>query len=1196
MTLETAWRVARYSLLVLGVALFAQSLRRLGLSDMVEGMSRVGWGFAAILLLSGAREAARTLAWLRAVEGPVQLPFLPAVRARLAGEALSTLLPMGILVGEPAKAAHVKRRLPLSSALNALAVEFAFYSGSVVLLFGAGAIALAAAHQVPRGVATVSLVAVSAMVLGIMKQSANPRPAPPQSATLQSAIAAQDSPSEAPPPEWSAERGVSGNERDASRTGASSPDASARRVVRRMTEAVEGVGRLTRLVWGFASRHPERLWPIAGFEVLFHALAVAEVYVTLMLISPNRPTVAAAVVLETVNRAITMIFKMLPLRVGVDEASASLFTGRLDLGAATGVTLALARKLRMLVWSAVGLVCLIQRTHDLSNRSPQEAAMGTLETTMTKLTKLTAMVLVGLALVGSPSSASAQTPAPSVAGSVSAVGPDGQPFVVPGVVLTLRCAGSDARTDVSDDKGDFQFADVPTGSCSIIAELQGFKSETKTISVRSGETAGVQLQLGLDTLHEEVTVNAVSPIEDNPIAAHVERMTGAVMQTAPLANERFQDALPLIPGVVRGPDGLLNIGGARSNQSALMFNSADGTDPVTGEDAIELPIDAVSSVQVRGTAYAPEFGQSVGAVTTVETQQAGEAWHFQVNDLEPRPRRRGGKFVGIESFTPRFTVAGPISSNVSVLESVQYEYTKNRVYSLPPFESDTQVESIESFSRVDWTAGPASHLTFSAMVSPRKTTYAGLNTFNPQSVTPNIRNHNVLGSATEQMVAGGSGVFETRVSVKQFDSTIYPSQGHGPMVLAPDINSGSYFNDQDRTSRRFEWRNTYSFTPIGPSHLVKLGAGVTYETFDGINISRPVDIVRENGTLAEEITFTGDGRLSRDRTSLQGYAQDAWSVGSRLTLQYGARFDRDSITGDINAAPRGSFTATLTPSGRTVARGGVGLFYDPITLNVASFDQMQERTVTAFPIGVPVHMQNVVPLAIHTPRSVVWNLEIDREWIKNLFVRVGYQQRDNRFESVVDPVVLASGEQWLELRTDGRSRYREGQITARYQFHATDQIVGSYTRSSASGSLNDFNSFFGNIENPVIRPNEDGPLAWDAPNRFLFWSTVSLPRDFTVFPLVDVRTGFPVSVMDEARYFVGPRNEAGRFPTFVSLDLQVSKRLRVFGHRATIGVKMFNITNHYNPRDFQGNLAAVNFGGFANGVGRTLRGKWVFEF
>jgi len=41
---------------------------------------------------------------------------------------------------------------------------------------------------------------------------------------------------------------------------------------------------------------------------------------------------------------------------------------------------------------------------------------------------------------------------------------------------------------------------------------------------------------------------------------------------------------------------------------------------------------------------------------------------------------------------------------------------------------------------------------------------------------------------------------------------------------------------------------------------------------------------------------------------------------------------------------------------------------------------------------------------------------------------------------------------------------------------------------------------------------------------------------------------------------------------------------------------VFNITNHFNPRDFQGNLASADFGGFANGVGRAFRGKWVFEF
>src|ERR1700680_2929304 len=103
------------------------------------------------------------------------------------------------------------------------------------------------------------------------------------------------------------------------------------------------------------------------------------------------------------------------------------------------------------------------------------------------------------------------------------------------------------------------------------------------------------------------------------------------------------------------------------------------------------------------------------------------------------------------------------------------------------------------------------------------------------------------------------------------------------------------------------------------------------------------------------------------------------------------------------------------------------------------------------------------------------------------------------------------------LRTDGRSRYREGQISARYQFHGSDQVVGSYTRSSAVGNLNDFNSYFGNIENPVIRPDARGPLPWDSPNRYLFWSNISLPRGFMVFPVLDVRTGFPLSVVDENR-------------------------------------------------------------------------------
>jgi len=797
----------------------------------------------------------------------------------------------------------------------------------------------------------------------------------------------------------------------------------------------------------------------------------------------------------------------------------------------------------------------------------------------------------------------AQTPTGTVSGTVALPSPDGQVAVVPGVTLSLTCADTEPRVDVSNETGQFRFADVPVGNCSIVAELQGFKSSTTGLTVKPGDTADVSLTLHVDALHVEMTViGSQDAVEGGPITAHIERITPSVLQAAPIASQRFQDALPLVPGVVRGPDGLLNISGTRSNQSGLLFNNADGTDPVTGEDAIELPIDAVSAVQVRGAAFAPEFGLSAGAVTTVETQQAGDAWHITVNDLEPRPRRRAGKFRGIESWTPRFTIGGPlVKGKVNVLESVQYEYSQTRVFGLPALESDTKLQSFESYSRIDWTPTATNHFTGSALVSPRKVTYAGLNTFNPQGVTPNLRNHNVLASASDQVVIGHSGVLDTRVSLKQFDSTIYPGRGRSPMVLAPEVNSGSYFNDQDRTSRRVEWLTTYAFTPLGPAHLLKVGAGVTYETFDGVNRSRRVDIVREDGTLSQAISFTGNGVLDRHRTALRGFGQDSWTLSPRLTVQFGARYDYDAFSGAVNVAPRASFTATTSADGRTVVRGGVGIFYDLIPLNVASFAQLQERAIASFdadgvtPVGPTILMPNVVA-SIRTPRSVNVSLELDREWIKNLFVRVGYQQRNQRFEPVLNPITSAEGLSKLLLSTDGQSRYREGQITARYQFHGADQVVASYTRSSAVGNLNDFNSYFGNIENPVIRPDARGPLPWDAPHRYLFWSNVSLPRGFTVFPVLDLRTGFPLSVVDEDRNFVGPRNRAGRFPTFASLDMQVSKRLRVFHHNATVGLKVFNITNHFNPRDYQGNLASTEFGSFANGVGRTFRGKWVFEF
>src|SRR5260370_12805964 len=102
---------------LISTALFTYSINALGFAKIQEAFVRIGWGFGAILLLAGAREAVRTLAWTHTIEGPVSLSFRDAFRARLAGEAFNTLLPMGMLVGEPTNAEPLRPRLPVATPL-----------------------------------------------------------------------------------------------------------------------------------------------------------------------------------------------------------------------------------------------------------------------------------------------------------------------------------------------------------------------------------------------------------------------------------------------------------------------------------------------------------------------------------------------------------------------------------------------------------------------------------------------------------------------------------------------------------------------------------------------------------------------------------------------------------------------------------------------------------------------------------------------------------------------------------------------------------------------------------------------------------------------------------------------------------------------------------------------------------------------
>jgi hypothetical protein len=826
------------------------------------------------------------------------------------------------------------------------------------------------------------------------------------------------------------------------------------------------------------------------------------------------------------------------------------------------------------------------------------------------ITRIFIPILVTFFLTGFLTAATSvfgATPAPQggrIHGKVVADIPD-QRKALPGVVVTLssdRLGDKKIQSD-SDMEGQYDFPSLIAGEYILTVEFSGFKKFEKKLSVQIEATVEYDILLQPIPLTESVTVtnDRTDPGKTESTTPSV--ITNQALRDAPLIDQKFQDALPLLPGVVRGPDGNLNIKGTRPTQSGILVSSLNVTDPVTGAPAIELPLEAVDTVQVHSNPYSSEFGKFTGAVTTIETRSGSNDLRYLFTGTLPRPRWRDRTIFGIGAATPRIAIGGPIKKDkLFFFQSVEYRFVRTNVPSLEDLnesQRDIKRESFDSFSRIDYVVNNNNRLTASFSIFPQKIDYFNLNTFNPADTTANFHQRGWFLALNEQATFKSGALLQSSFSVKQFDGDIFGNSG-AFYEITPDRNFGGWFNRQHRESRRYELLEVFNFAPLNArgTHSFKTGVNFSRTSFHGTDTSEPVRIRDASGLRFQIIEFVGDGVLERDQNEFTTFVQDKWIVNSHLVFDLGLRYDRDSIGMHNNLAPRLGFVVTPTDSDRTVVRGGVGLFYDKIPLNVGSFEQYQSRRVNMF--FVPAlqlidlrFLQNTAPEHLENPYSLAWNVQLDHQLNQRLLLRLGYEERNTRREFVLEPTANA-----LLLQNNGRSRYRELQAVARFRFQEGRNIFLSYVHSQARGNLNDFNTYFGNLKQAVIRPDEYGKQPFDVPHRLLFWGDFAVPFNMVVSPVVDWHSGFPFSVLDENQNFVGPRNEGGRFPQLFTLDLLVMKALKIRfrgkEYKGRAGFTVFNITNHWNPRDVQNNLGSQQFGTFFNSPDRSVRLKFEF--
>jgi hypothetical protein len=322
------------------------------------------------------------------------------------------------------------------------------------------------------------------------------------------------------------------------------------------------------------------------------------------------------------------------------------------------------------------------------------------------------------------------------------------------------------------------------------------------------------------------------------------------------------------------------------------------------------------------------------------------------------------------------------------------------------------------------------------------------------------------------------------------------------------------------------------------------------------------------------------------------------------------RFDHDNLSADIvNVAPRIGFVFAPTRDNRTAIRGGFGIFFDKIPINVSVFRDFPAQTIVRYAsdgitiIDGPATFTHVVATPdgrLRVPYSLGWSVQFDRELHNGLLFRFGYEGRQVYREFYVDPLQLAGGSAQLRLSNSAGQTYREFLWMFRWRPRERTTLYASYVNSRARGDLNDYNQFFGNIPYPLIRPNQYGIMPSDAPNRGLIWGVIGLPHKLDFIPVLDVHTGFPFSKLDENWNYIGKENQAGRFPTFVDLDLKIQYPFdfkfhgRHFQFRG--GLSVLNVLNYSNPRDVQQYTGSPNFGSFYNSIGRLFRIDGDFDF
>jgi len=776
---------------------------------------------------------------------------------------------------------------------------------------------------------------------------------------------------------------------------------------------------------------------------------------------------------------------------------------------------------------------------------------------------------------------------------------------VGGAQVSWRGAGG-VVTASSDPAGNFRAVLPAAGEYALRVERPGFFVFTDARHAVEAGSQQVTIRLNhLQEFADKIDVTYSPPAIDPQQTSERKELTNTEIQGVPYpAPQDFRNALPLLNGVVQDNAGRVHFNGGDTNQANYTLDGFNISDPVTGRLEARINIESIQSMDLEGSRYSADNGRGSTGVLDLKTRMGDDRWRFGGTNFIPGVSAEGGLYIN--KWTPRLEFSGPIVKGRAWFHNgLDAFYNVDSVHGLPHGENRTSGISGSNLSRFHINITPANILTASFLYNLAETNRNGLSILNPAETTTNIRQATYMSTIRDQHYFGGAlldvGFADTRGLLRN------PPRGDVVYEITPSGNRGNYFSGVNRHWYRQQVTANLFLPTVhfhGEHHL-KFGVDVERESFHQQVDRHDYQVLRADDSVARLVTFAGDPFQDRKNLEAAQYIQDHWTPREGLAIEAGVRTEWNEVVRDLEVAPRVAVAWVPKRLRGTKISAGWGVYYDAISLGTLARGQGQMSLSTFFlPDGVvrgPVATSfEVNDRALSTPKYQTANLTLERKLPFDFYAKAGYTWRQGERGFAFDTPSPQIGPMFydgavFQLSNTRRDRYDALDFAVRRTFAGQFEWFLGYTRSSTrSNQAVDYS-----LENPVFAPQMPGPFTWDTPNRVHMWGWAPMPkrllprrlefvlRNTTAAYLVEYRTGFPFSVVDQEGFLLGTPN-SWRYPYYFNVNLHFERRFRALHYLWAWRFGYNNLTGNLNPNVVDNIAGSPKFLTYGRGQARAF--------